>query len=603
MRARRFVVLCLVISGSALASGCDGGASRPRVAAEAPDAAPDAPMDVSQDDARPMLDLRPPTMERDADNFIDARVLGDLPAQDLPADAAPPLKIVPGNVRLIGWGRSSCTHQVPASGNGDRWCGFRRPGATPEQAELWVINISAAARGTPPVCDGSSPDCLKLSDALWTAEVLLGPAQDLAHKFDGDTLIFSAGGMSSTRDGPYVGPIWAWRPGWPAPRQLAAAGYSCTGHYKVPVAWCVTNALYEGIAPAELDINGGSVAEPVGPPLPKIDRPRVFRKGGDRAFWITFTTAGDAIIYSAPRATDPMTASLRIAKLGDAGVAPPQEILPDVMNWNLSNDEKKVYYLSNFTNRSGALMMADFPTGANPVQIARKTSRYVILGEETAEDRGIGFFVDGTGRFLSDYRVVPDRTQPFASTVVFRYGGSLEGFRPSPDVKYTNYAKYDQVQGFNGYIARNDGSGDCIINSEPDRPAYQARFLDHSGLVFWAEEAYDDSSFRDGWVGVPDGCRDKHRFAARIGFYTPINDEGLVFGDNLDNETVTLRYAKIENNRWPAEGPITVMEKVAMPVIVLGAKENQLLYRVAGATDAESGLYLFSGLPFGAATQ
>jgi hypothetical protein len=183
---------------------------------------------------------------------------------------------------------------------------------------------------------------------------------------------------------------------------------------------------------------------------------------------------------------------------------------------------------------------------------------------------------------------------------VFRYPGNLEGFRPARDVRFTGYAKVDRIEGFNGYVVRNDGSGECIMSSQRDRPALTMRFLDNSGLVFWNEESDDDASFRDGWRGVPDGCRDKHRFASHIAFHTVVGDEGLIFGDDLENELVTLRYVKIDNGRdWPAAGPVKVMAQVAQPVVLLGQKRQQTVFRVQSTDPAAAGLYLFSGLPFG----
>ena len=603
LRARRIVISGLLGATVVLLGACGGAARRPGVdlardAGATPDdggdAAAAAPLDVAVAEAATAS--RP-----DVDPTPDVHEIEDLTGQPLPPGATPPKRIVPGNVRLIGWTGSACTNQIPASGNGDRWCGFRRPVVGSNDTELWVINVTAAAAGEPPPCDGSSANCLRLTSKLWTDEVLAGPAQDLAHKFDGDTLIFTAGGTSGS-EGPYVGPIWAWRPGWPAARQLTAAGLTCYGHYRASTAECVTNIKYDGLAPIELDITAGSVAAPTGPSeLPTIARARVYRTDHERAFWTTMSDAGDAVIYSAPRDDNPAAASLRVVAIAEASTATSRVVLPDVMNWSLANDQAKVYYLANYTNRAGALMMADFPSGANPVQLSRKTSRYVVLGEETTQDLGIGYFIDGTGRFLSEYRVIPDRADPFESKVVFRYPGNLEGFRPSRDVRFTGYAKVDRNDGFNGYMARNDGSGDCIMSSQRDRPALTMRFLDNSGLVFWGEESDDDPIYRDGWRGVPDGCHDKHRFAAHLAFHTAVGDGGLLFGDQFDNdtETMTLRYVKIDNGHdWPAAGPVKVRERVVQPVILLGPQRGQLVFRVSSDDATEMGLYVFSDLPF-----
>lgn len=519
---------------------------------------------------------------------------GDLVAQPLPADIAPPKRIVAGDVRLVGAGTSSCSNQVPASGNGDRWCAFSRAVANSTDIELWVVDVTAAAQGTPPACDGSSPLCLRLTTKLWTTEVLAGPAQSVAHKFDGDTLIFSAEGGSGP-DGPYIGPVWAWRPGWSAARQLVARGFNCYGHYRVPLVECVHNVVLDGFYPREFDLAAGLVTDAVGPGVPTVDHARAFRSDGEQGFTMTFTDAGDAIIYSAPRADNPAVASLRVMNIGATGAMPTREILPDVLNWSLANDQKRVYYFAKYTGRMGTLMMADFPTGANPVQLAKRTPRYVVLGEDANDDRGIGYFIQGTGRFLSEYRVVPNRTAPNDSHVVFRYPGDLDAFRPSRDLRFTAYTKADDAYGYNAYVSF-DGAGECMLSSARDRPGYVFRFLDHSGLVFWQEQSPLDPDFREGWVASPDGCREKRRFASRVGFYNAIRDQGLVFGDDYDNESVTLRYAKLDDgNSWPALGAVTVAAKVAMPIVQLEPQRTTLIFRTVGA---DAGLYLFAGLPF-----
>jgi hypothetical protein len=581
---------------------CGGAARRPAVDLAG---APDAGLDVAPPEERDAAEAAGPSGEPDADPTPDVHEIEDLSEQPLPAGIAAPKRIVPGDVRLIGWTQSACTNQIPASGNGDRWCGFTRAVAGTTDTELWVIDVTAAATGAPPACDGTDPHCLRLTDKLWTADVLGGPTQDVAHKFDGDTLIFAAGGTSGA-EGPYVGPIWGWRPGWPTARALTAVGLTCYGHWRTPSVQCVTQVKYDGFTPLELDITAGSLAAPPAagdpPELATVAHASVYRADDQRAFWTTMSDAGDAVIYSAPRADKPAAASLRIVPIAGTGTATgaaAHEVLPDVMNWGLSNDQSKVYYLANFNGQDGALMMADFPSGAHPVQLARRTSRYVVLGEETTVDRGIGYFVDGTGRFLSEYRVIPDRADPLNSTVVFRYPGNLEGFRPARDVRFTGYAKVDRIDGFNGYIAHNDGSGECILSSQRDTPALSMRFLDHAGLVFWNEQADDDPNFRDAWRGRPDGCRDKHRFAAHVAFYTAVGDEGLFFGDDLADDLVTLRYVPIANGQeWPAAGPIAIMQHVAQPVVLLPTR-RQLVFRVKSTQPNEAGLYVFDGLPFG----
>src|SRR5436190_24341256 len=116
--------LCLLASFTLALGACAGEGSRsPADAATAPPvdagslAAPDAP-DAAEDAAS---DVTVP----------------DLVSQPLPPDISPPRRIVAGTAQLVGAGTSACTNQVPASGNGDRWCAFKRPGADGRSTELW----------------------------------------------------------------------------------------------------------------------------------------------------------------------------------------------------------------------------------------------------------------------------------------------------------------------------------------------------------------------------------------------------------------------------------------------------------------------------------
>jgi len=65
---------------------------------------------------------------------------------------------------------------VPAA---HRWCVFTRPGPKPEAAELWVIDVTLAAAGQIPRCDGAGADCVRLTTTLWTGQPLGGLEQEL----------------------------------------------------------------------------------------------------------------------------------------------------------------------------------------------------------------------------------------------------------------------------------------------------------------------------------------------------------------------------------------------------------------------------------------
>ena len=101
--------------------------------------------------------------------------------------------------------------------------------------------------------------------------------------------------------------------------------------------------------------------------------------------------------------------------------------------------------------------------------------------------------------------------------------------------------------------------------------------------MFWVEESDDATTVQEAWFADPAGCRGKHRFAAAIGFFVPIRDDGLIFGDDYDGDTVTLRYATIDSgSTWPRNGSIKVRERVDLPIVRLRAAPGRprLLHRV-----------------------
>src|SRR4029079_2188926 len=104
-----------------------------------------------------------------------------------------------------------CTNQVPYST--DRWCAFTKPATSLGNNELWVINATQAAAGTVIKCNTTDPNCLRLTRGLLNDSQF----RFRIHRFDGDTLIFSEG----VGGGP-SGDIFAWRPGWTAPRKLTS---------------------------------------------------------------------------------------------------------------------------------------------------------------------------------------------------------------------------------------------------------------------------------------------------------------------------------------------------------------------------------------------
>jgi hypothetical protein len=91
---------------------------------------------------------------------------GTLPPIEAPAPPPAVHHLVSGAVGLAGRTGTGCSSGVARPGvPPDVWCAFYRAGAQ-AGTELWVLNVTRASL-KPTVCDGSSPDCLRLTTNLW----------------------------------------------------------------------------------------------------------------------------------------------------------------------------------------------------------------------------------------------------------------------------------------------------------------------------------------------------------------------------------------------------------------------------------------------------
>lgn len=566
------------------ASDADGGPTGPI----------DAPADLGADRPADRSDV-PGDTPREASP--------DLGSQELPVGVAPPRLVVPGDLVLVGEGPSACSHQSPTAGSGgpgsptaraDRWCAFKRP-IKDAGTELWAFNVSKALGGAPPVCDGTSADCLRLSTSLWIQSPLAGPQQRYANRFEGDTL-FIHDQARSTGEAAFEGAISVWRPGWARPRQLSAGANACYGDPRHPLAFCLDAVRHEGFIPVEFDLRAGSIADPAGGGLPLVERVRLLRADGEPSVHATFTADGQSFVYSAPAAPGAAAAPLYLVKVADLGTGTATTILPDVMDWEIAKDGRALFFITDYVKGGGIFNVVDFPSAANPRALPDRVNGYVVLGGETDQERGLGIFSPLPGGGL-EYRIVPDRAALERQVKVFAYRTALESFRESPDQRFTGYTKPEN--GERGFIARSDGSGECLLSPERGRPPYDFAFLPGGGLVFWVEPSEDDPDDTfDGWMADPATCEGRQRFAARIAFHMPLGDRGLLFADEFDLSvgTATLKYAAITDGRgWPAagQGPVRIRAGVDFPVTLVGPERGHVLFQVSRGPEGERGLYVF----------
>jgi hypothetical protein len=546
----------------------------------------------------------PATVDGAADAGVDAgqdaasaRDLGSDRASDvawrsgiaLPAGVAPPRRILDGRWKLTGGGSNSCSHQEPPSADGDRWCAFSVAVAG-GASELWVVDVTKVAAGQSPRCDGSEASCLRLSDRLWTAFSIYGPAHPYSHAFEGDTLIFYEG-LAPRGDSVHRGIVQAWRPGWPRARAISSdKGLLCYGHLHAPVAFCIEDVVGTAEHPDSFEVHAGSIADPAGAPLPLVQRLRPFLStGGDAAWGWGFSRAGDLLAVSSPD-PDPAVQSIRVVATAEVGQKAPVEIVRDAADWTISNDGRHLYFTRNSAGGK-ALHVAEFPGGASPSLLASDVDDYLLLGTE-AGDQGLGVVSRVSGGRLTFSLL--DRPGAGAHAI-FTGSDMLEGLAVSTDLHYTGWVSAM----FQARVVRNADLDSCMLNSDPWRASYSPRFLDGSALVVWEEDGEEDNTRRDAFYGRPD-CQGRTRFAQGLEFLHVIGGRAVIYGDEVDARyAVTLKYAPIgAGATWPAQ-PVRVHEQVRTDkgVILLGTRPLMMVFEAGGDADSE-GTYVFGPAPF-----
>jgi hypothetical protein len=569
---------CLLLPVAVLACGGSGPVATPAADA-AVDAAVDVPPDVAgvadaadtgtfdrfvippAPDAAPPPDFAPPPA-----------------AVPLPAGLTPPQRFLPASDRLTGGGINSCSHQEPASGNGDRWCVFSRAGTSPAATELWVTNISKAARGQLPACTTPGPDCLRLTSTLWTGSPLGGPGHPYSHAFQGDTLIFYADATSGPQD-LHRGPVYAWRPGWSQPRQLTSVdGLMCFGHTSQPVAHCMDDVRGDALKPESFELRAGALEPASTGPLPAVARLRPLRSDGTMAWGAAFTRDGKRYVFSSPD-PDPAVEAIRIVDTAMIGQAAPAEILRDGTYWALANDDR-LYFLRDEAPDEPALFSGELKAGALPVKLGSRVGDYLLL-EQGAAAGGIAFLASVTSQ-SNAFRISRDGRTPEAVQTVFTYRDFLEDVHISPDLRFTAWLNGTFV----GRVVRHSDLRSCRLNTHFTISAYEPLFLESAGLVFWSEDAADGLT-RNAFHARPDDCGDVRLFAAAIELYQPIADRGLVYTDERDNaDHVSLKYAAASNDggSWRLQPPVRIHDGVdtAAGFTVIGTNPRFVVFRIAG---------------------
>jgi hypothetical protein len=530
-------------------------------------------------------------------------------APDAPPAPAPNMDstvVIKGAARLVGSHFSACSNAVPASGNGDRWCAFSVPNRQIGFTDLWVMNVTKALAGTPPKCDNTDPNCkllippgstMAMGTQLWTGQPMQGPIHPTTHRFDGDTLIFHA--LASENVDQYSGPIFAWRPGWDAPKKisLGTTAYSCSGHGTAEVFVCIENL--STMDPLVFDLTGGQLA--TGAKMIKHIVP--FRAGSQTSQWrAALSRDGQYLVFSTGGLTVAERETLYLSKMS----APDQVTMvgtPGISRWSISADSKRYYYLRNYNYDtagapSGIMTMADFPMGTGEVTLAPAVGAIVALGDGEI-DKGVGFF-DNVLASKATFKYMADPKTKATVTVASNIGGTLGVSRDLKLLYYYKDVNPDNGTTTDGYIAKMDGSenatGGCTITDQLDSDQFGAPFTQNGSQIFWADKIDPVDGVGEGWTANPNGCLNKRKFSDKMDFWFLHGNDGMVYSDEGMADYSTLKYVTFPGGNSLGQ-PVVVQQQVNRIYGVFGNFDS-LIYSIVNSTPEKDGLYSFAKVPF-----
>jgi hypothetical protein len=490
---------------------------------------------------------------------------------DVPPFAGVSRQIATGPALLVGNGINSCTRQPSATG--DRWCAFARQG-TQGQVELWVADVTKVVAGTAITCDGSDANCIRLTTNLFVDQT----NAFVRDGFDGDTLIYYAetGPAFNATAGTFIGPAYAWRPGWTGGRKLTSdSGVRCAGQAQAGVAVCFDNGV-SGTCPnstaqcVTYDLHAGPLPAAAGAPLPTIETV-LLSTSLDAAsvvkFEYDFSPDGAYVAWSArPTATGVET--LKVLHFGDAA---PTTVAADVTRWMVSPDAARWYWLRSYNYDvsgapSGTLQAAAFPGGGAPVTLANGVGDF-----NSAGTRGL-LFEDGFAAGAGTLKVIADRDTFAAVTTLDT--GVIGVLGISQDGRRALYAKsQDTTNGTIDLYLATAGATPCTLSQQPVAVPLATFLASGSGAV-WAR-LDPTTGLPTGLFTASDACTSTS-FASGIDAWQVVGDLGFVYGDDTtDGTTVTLRASKVVAGVLPA-GP--AIHSLVDPVFSSVASLSAVVY-------------------------
>jgi hypothetical protein len=418
-------------------------------------------------------------------------------------------------------------------------------------------------------------------------------------------LIFHADAPADVRE-PYEGPVYAWRPGWAAARRISSErGVTCTGHRLSSAVYCV-DAL-DGVFDSDVfeppewhsfDLLAGLLDDATGEPLRLVER-IVLADGDAQAFQAHILRSGDRLAYSSVLA-DGTQQTLRSVALGGEAPLDPIVVIEDATQWEIAHDGTVAYVLRGFstTTRLGELALVDFPSGANIRSVATNVTHIDLVGafDNLLANTDLGFGYDRSTPDGEAFEFISDRAQPDEPRTI---AIEVEGLRVSPDGAHTLFHQIAGDAWPVATVAKNDGSGKCVLNSALTAETYGSRFTTDGTRVLWVE--YGRSGSEEGWSADPTNCQAKAKFGDWVLGYAVAGDFVIFEGGDEADSTSYLQYARLPNDPTVAEvTPLVVHEGPKYPFLALADNESTyIVFARSGDTAEQQGLFVHGPLEQG----
>jgi hypothetical protein len=559
-------------------AGCGGGPGRARDGSSDGEVGGDAPPEEAQ--------------ASDAGGAAGDGATADAAPKPPPVAAEGSRHVVPGAAFLVGHGLDSCTNA--SAPGGDRWCAFARPAG--DYNELWVLDVTKAAAGGV-ACDGSDASCLRLSTRLYENRAT-GYGD---HGFDGDTLIYGETTDRGAATSPFLGVIWAWRPGWPSGRSLtSSAGLFCMGHPASDAALCFDNRKGDGmIVDLTVDLLAGHLPAAGQSGLPRMDALLLVTPTdapGAPARWRADLSPDGQYVAWSTRSPTSTVETLHAFQLGTK--SEPVVVAQDVSQWAISPDGAAWTWLAGYNYDvtgapAGTLELAAFPGAGGRATLATAVGDFGAIGASGLWLRANVTAEVGELRVLAD-RLAPTNVATIDTKVLTVLDHTADGSRFLYAKTYAQTRLPPATTGappptvLDLYV-RGAGGAPCVVSGVP--AALEAAFAPGGDLVVWS--LLDAAT--GGAVGVATGvssCQSKV-FAAHLGGLVPVGDAAIATLEDPDDATreATLRYARVVNG---ALGPSLLVETRAARVVAAVASDPPALAFTVSAGGPEDGLYLYA---------